>query len=230
MNRERIELSARELQIEIWRHRDALWADKDLPPVYRMFTAELAAKVLGVDYQICAGLGGFGNGDTRYEVAGLIDRQSNKIAISQRFEQVVQRFTGGHEIGHWQLHKNNLVLHRDRQIGGLTTDRTIRSQVEREADYYSACYLVPRNVVRAQFEVRFGPLDNFRINDDAAFGLCPSNPRSLMASSEESLAWELALASTIRYHGPAFESLADLFLVSNVTMAIRLREIGLRNH
>lgn len=229
MNYEKIEQSVRELQTEIWHHRDSLWTGIDLPPVHRMFTIEVATKVLGIKYEVHAGLGGFGNGSNRFEVAGLIDRQNDIIAISQNFSPIIQRFTGAHEIGHWQLHKSKIVMHRDRQIAGLSPPRGAKLVEEKEADYYSACYLAPRNVVRAEFEKRFGPIDEFRCNDDAAFGLCASNPRSLINSSNDSLEWELALSSAIRFHGsPFFESLAELFLVSNYTMAIRLREVGLQ--
>ena len=229
MKSEKIEQLARELQVEIWHSRNKLWASVDLPPVYRMFTNEVAAKVLDVKYKLYPELGKFGNGNSRFEVAGLIDRQSNTIAVSQSFDHVVQRFTGAHEIGHWQLHKSKLVMHRDRQISGLQTTRIPRAPEEREADYYAACYLAPRKVVQAEFEKRFGPIDQFRCNDNAAFGLCANNPRSLLSSSHDSLEWELALASAIQFSGSSyFESLADLFLVSQYTMAIRLREIGLQ--
>lgn len=228
MNRDKIEQSVRELQTEIWQQRDSLWSGIALPPVYKMFTPEVAAKVLGAIYEEHPGLGGFGNGVNRFEVAGLVDRQTGRIAISKRFDPLVQRFTGGHEIGHWQLHGAKVVMHRDRQVAGLSAPRSSRPLEEREADYFSACYLVPRKVLRAEFEQRFGPIEEFRFNDDDAFGLCPSNPRSLMTASDDSLEWELALASAIRFQGYFFDSLAEMFAVSNLTMAIRLREVGLR--
>ncbi len=219
------------MQIEIYRGRDTLWATEDVPQLHRMFTPEIAAKVLGVKYEAHAGLGHFGNGYTRFEVAGLLDRQIGKIAVSQQFKPLVQRFTGAHEIGHWDLHKGRLVLHRDRQIEGLSSTRNPRPTEEREADYYAACFLVPRNLLIEAFEARFSPIDRFRFNDDEAFGLCPSNPHHLLTANTDSLEWQLTLASSIRYHGNiGFESLADLFQVSNLTMAIRLKEIGVVIH
>ncbi len=230
MNRERIELAARELQKEIYRRRDSLWSTVDIPVISRMFSAEVAANVLGINYEPHPHLGKFGDGNTRFEVAGLIDRQGSRISISQNFDVLTQRFTGAHEIGHWQLHKSELIMHRDRQVSGLGTARQSRSTVEKEADYFAACFLAPRNVVVAEFEFRFGSIDEFRFNDDAAFGLCPKNTRSLMVSSEDSYEWEMVLSSAISYHGEYFDSLASVFGVSAPTMAIRLREVGLRRN
>ena len=228
MNRDKIEEAARRLQKEIWQYRDRLWSNADLPPPHRLFTPEVASRVLAIDYRLVPGLGAFGDGHRRFEVAGAIDRQKNLIQISQQFDPRIQRFTGGHEIGHAHLHHDQIVMHRDRPISGLSAAGAARPLREREADYFSACYLAPRKVVREAFEARFGPIEQFRFGDDEAFGLCPSNPRSLTAASDDSLDWELSLASAIRYHGHFFESLADYFLLSVPTIAIRLREIGLR--
>lgn len=228
MNRDKIEDAARRLQKEIWQHRDRLWKDTNIPPLHRLFTPEVASQVLSIDYQLAPGLGAFGDGHRRFEVAGAIDRQKNLIQISQQFDSRIQRFTGGHEIGHALMHPDEVVMHRDRPISGLSPKGSARPAREREADYFSACYLAPRNLVRAAFELRFGPIESFRFGDDEAFGLCPSNPRSLTASSDDSLDWETSLASTMRYHGQFFESMSDHFLLSVPTIAIRLREVGLR--
>jgi Zn-dependent peptidase ImmA (M78 family) len=228
MEPEKIELAARELQIEIYRGRDMLWIEADIPPLCKMFSAEVAAKILGVDYELHPQLGRFGDGNHRFEVAGLIDRQGNKIAVARNPDRAIERFTGAHEIGHWQLHKNKMVMHRDRPIAGLGTIRNARSQEEKQADYFAACFLAPRNVVVSEFETRFGQIGAFRFDDTAAFGLRRRNPRSLIVSSEDSYEWELALASAASFHGVFFDSLADAFGVSPSTMAIRLREVGLR--
>lgn len=226
--RAKIEHEAWKLQAEIWRARVSLWTNSDIPAPHLMCTPQIAAKVLGVRYEFHGSLGSFGDGVNRYEVAGLIDRQNGKIAISQKPDWLVQRFTGGHELGHWILHASGLVMHRDRQVAGLRSERAPRSPQEREADYFAACFLVPTNILRAAFAERFGPIEQFRFSDDAAFGLCPSNPRSLMSCADDSLEWELALARSIRFEGIFFDSLVEMFSVSDITMAYRLREIGLR--
>lgn len=228
MNREFIEQTAWDLQADIWRQRNSLWASFDIPIAHKMLTVDIATKVLGIKYEEHSGLGAFGDGAHRFEVAGFVDRQKRKIAVSQRFDVITQRFTGAHEVGHWLLHKNKRVLHRDRQITGPVSDRIPRPLEEREADYFSACYLVPRNMARAYFEDRFGPIEKFRFNEDAAFGLRSGNMYSLLNAAGDSLEWEIALSSTIQYQGSYFESLADTFQVSPKTMAIRLKEIGLR--
>ncbi len=227
MKSQRIEQIVKSLQLEIYKSRFSLWAGEVPPQPHQMCTADVAARVLGVNFEQLDELGHFGNSHGRFEVAGLINRDEGQIAISKRFDMDVRRFTAAHEIGHWVLHQDKHVLHRDRPLKGISTSRVPRTLDEQEADYYAACFLVPQKQLLRQFETRFGPLESFRFNDGTAFGLNPRNPSQLLTSSSDSLEWEAAIASAIRYHGEFFESLTEFFKVSTSTMAIRLREIGL---
>jgi len=230
MTNDEIESSARKLQIEIYKSRDTIWKHSDIPPFSRMFSAEVAALALGISYESHTNLGRFGDGHLRFEVAGVLNRQARRIVISQKFDVTTQRFTGAHEIGHWLLHPNELVMHRDRPLNGRGVPRDPRPIAERDADYFAACFLAPRRVVIAEFEARFGPIASFRFDQYAAFGLGQRNPRSLIVSSEDSFEWEMVLSNATAYHGHHFDSLATAFGVSARTMALRLREIGLRTY
>jgi hypothetical protein len=119
--------------------------------------------------------------------------------------------------------------HRDLPLEGIGVGRVGRSREEREADYFAACYLIPRKILLDEFEARFGPLSDFRFSDEAAFGLQPNNYRQLLACEDDELAWESALSTAFQYHGSRhFSSLTEVFRVSQKTMAIRLREVGLK--
>lgn len=110
MNRQRgrlIEQQARDIQLAIWRDRDLLWPTFK-PPLVDMFQPDKAAEVLGIGYELHPELRLL----SRTEIAGIVDRQANKIAVAQRFGFETTRFTGAHEIGHWLLHDRE-VMHRD---------------------------------------------------------------------------------------------------------------------
>lgn len=220
-----IESEARKLQIQLWRNREKLLHGASAQPL-DVFQPELAASFLGVRYEVYDRLPGFGQGVTRFEVAGLVDRQANKIAISSRFKAETMRFTGAHEIGHWMLHPNE-VMHRDRPIHGFADLSMSRDPVEREADYFAACFLVPRRLLTDAFHARFQDRTPLALNDTSAFWLTGNQPELLLGADSGSMSFALAVASARRYEGRPFESLAELFGVSIGTMAIRLRELEL---
>ncbi|MGH6881774.1 MAG: ImmA/IrrE family metallo-endopeptidase, partial [Hypericibacter sp.] len=161
-----------------------------------------------------------------YEIAGLIDRQANKIAVSRKFPPETMRFTGAHELGHWLMHSKE-VMHRDRPIKGLSSDGAARSPREQEADYFAACFLIPKKPLVAAFELAFKTKTPFVFNDTSAFWLCGTDPDSLLRADSSSLDRALALASAEHYAGTHFISLAKQFRVSITSMAIRLKELKL---
>ena len=225
MNKEDIEKQARELLIRIWDERKKLWPEiKEHNPMAAL-NPEIAAKVLGIEYERFEELGRFGDGQARYEVAGMIDRQSGRIAVSRRFPLETVRFTGAHEIGHWLLHADDEIMHRDRPIRGLEHGR-MRSPREREADHFAACFLMPGKLVNAAFEATFGQ-SPLTFDDNLAFRLCPSDPDSLLRPYEGGMERAIALASAEHYGGRHINSLAKRFGVSVTSMAIRIRELGL---
>jgi Zn-dependent peptidase ImmA (M78 family) len=69
-----------------------------------MLEPEIAAHVLGVNFEFHQELILLNRRSSKYEIAGLLDRQARKIAVAEQFPDETVRFTGAHEIGHWVLH------------------------------------------------------------------------------------------------------------------------------
>lgn len=224
MNKQLIEEKARDLQIRIWDQHEVIWPDRDVTPL-EVLEPEIAAFVLGFNYEIHEELRLLGQ-SSKYAIAGILDRQSGKIAVSRQFPNETVRFTGAHEIGHLLLHPGH-VMHRDRPIKGLGDPKYSRPTQELEADHFAACFLMPGKVVKEAMEAIFLTKAPFIFDDDTAFRLCPSNPGPLLRPYDGSLDRALTLASAESYGGRHFISLSKLFRVSSSSMAIRLNELGL---
>ena len=224
MNHHQIEKAASKLQRELWDRRADFFPGRE-PSYFEVLDPELATIHLGVNFALCDTLGKFGSNADRFEVAGSVDRQSNRISVSRKFRADIVRFTAAHEIGHWLLHQG-AVMHRDRPIYGLETGfNQKRSPIEREADCFAANFLMPRKLVKRTFARLFG--SDFVFDDASAFQLSPGDPEAFLRPRENSLSRELILATARSFNGLHFKSLADQFLVSPTTMAIRLRELNL---
>lgn len=225
MDNREIEEAARDLQVRLWYKREELWPSETLLP-FQLLEPQRAAKLLGVGFERYEELGSFGFKGQQFEVAGLIDRNTNKIVASLNFEPEVVRFTGAHEIGHFCMHPG-LVMHRDRPIKGTVTETSPRPKEEREADHFAACFLVPRKLLVAAFEATFQCRRPLHLNDTTAYWLSSGNPESLLNAETGSLDFAVAVASARSYNGRRLYSLAAQFRVSVMTMAIRIRELGL---
>lgn len=227
MNLQRIETEATYLRKELWKHHQSLLGHTPLDPV-DLIDPRLGAKILGIDYEVLQDLGCFGNRTGKFDVAGMIDRPRNKISVAMKYGLRVQRFTGAHELGHWHLHPNE-TMHRDRPIEGMVSKRAPREPAEREADHFSACFLIPEHGLRKRFASLFGKLP-FMFDDAAAFYLSPRDPEALFYPPPGSLDRALALANAHSYGGHRFLSLVQQFNVSPTSMAIRIEELGLIRH
>ncbi|MCZ6802558.1 MAG: ImmA/IrrE family metallo-endopeptidase [Proteobacteria bacterium] len=225
MNNLEIEKASRKLLGEIWSSRTSIWPDKNLDPI-NILDPALAAECLGINYELSEDLGIFGDCGNRFEVAGSLDRDIKKILISRRFNLAIRRFTGAHEIGHWLLHSGK-IKHRDKPIGGLDNRITKRPFEEREADYFAACFLMPRKLIKEHFENTFLTKAPLVFDDTTAFWLCPSDPDSLLRANIDSLDRALSIASAESFGGRHINSLANQFRVSATSMAIRIQELGL---
>lgn len=222
MDKIAIEKAVFALHTRIWRQRIALSIDAGSP--IAMLDPSIGAAALGVRYVVQDTLGSFGNGRERFSVAGLIDRRQNHIQVSAEFSETTRRFTGAHELGHFLLHKGEM-MHRDRPVIGASGFKTRRDVLEREADYFAACYLMPPKLVFQAFAARFGSRQPFDIDDAAAYYLRPDDQESVFTASSDELA--MILVAATRYGGKQFQKLNDEFLVSPSAMAIRLTELGL---
>lgn len=191
-----------------------------------MLEPEVAAHVLGVEYVEMPNLGDprFGYRGQHLKIAGSIDRGLNRISVSTEFKHNTVRFTGAHEVGHWVLHPDQ-VMHRDLPVEGLTTKH--RNRKEKEADYYAACYLMPSRLLGDMFSKLFCTTIPLAIDETVAFHLNPQDPQSLLLADDESLERELAVARCESFGTQRFNSLAKIFRVSDLAMAIRIKELKL---
>ncbi len=226
MDYQYIEKQAYQLHKKIWYAKEKLLPGQQ-PRAIDLLKPELAAEVIGLSYRTYQDLGDhrFSFRGQRYKVAGLVDRQQKTIAVLEDKPEVM-RFTGAHEIGHWLLHPRE-VMHRDRPISSNYLSQEQKPVFEKEADYFAACFLMPRKLLTSYFKDLF-LCDElpFVINETSAFHLEPTDPHSLMEASEDSLERELALARCTSFGGRHFYSLAQIFGVSTSAMAIRLKELN----
>lgn len=226
MNHQSIRSKVRALHKDIWRQQNNLWPHQQRSAI-QMLEPSAAARILGLSYEEFPDLGSsnFRFRGKRMKVAGLVDRQVSKIAVSTEFPVKIMRFTAAHEIGHWILHPHE-VMHRDRPIDGSNLAPGSLDITEREANYFAACFLMPENLLKSVFNRLFGP-EPFVFDDAAAFHLGQGDPDSLLRSDEKSLDREFALARCTTLGGPHFHSLSEQFRVSNSAMARRLKELKL---
>ena len=223
MQRLNIEAAARELQVAIWSDRAVLWP-LGLPPLKAMFEPAIACRVLGYEYDLRDGLGGFGNGKDRFEIAGMIDRQRKIIAVSTRHGYDAMRFTGAHEVAHLRLH-NGMVMHRDRPVSEVCAGW--KSLEDQDADYFAACYLAPAKLVVGEFVRRYGTKKPLPLTDTVAWHLCGEQHHQLMSARPDSLDFAVAVSTAASFDGRRFSPMTTEFGLSPKAMALRLKELGL---
>jgi Zn-dependent peptidase ImmA (M78 family) len=226
MDRRSIQSKVRELHKELWYRQDELWPGRQLTAI-QMLEPKAAAEVLGLSYEEYPDLGSstFRFRGQQMRVAGLLDRQASKIAVSTEFPVKTIRFTAAHEIGHWVLHPGE-IMHRDRPMDGSRMPVGQQAPIELEANYFAACFLMPENLLRTIFGEMFGP-EPFVFDDAVAFYLGKGDSESLLRAEENALDREFALARCTSLGGPQFISLADRFRVADSAMARRLKELKL---
>ncbi len=223
MDTERIEEAARKVLVEIWERRSALTGRVDPQPI-DLLEPKYAAQVLGIEFIQVETLSTFTGAG--FEATGFLDREGNRIAVADRFGHEVARFTGGHEIGHWVLHPDAVML-RERPIKGLAPADHRRSLREQEADSFAGYFLMPRKVVEEQFRMRFGSRVPFRFDYHAAHELGKGDVDSLLRPRRGQKSRAFTLATTRFFQGRHFASLAEAFRVSALSMSIQLEELGL---
>lgn len=215
-----IEQLAIQLQRLLWKRRAELWPNSaSMSPIDVLDPAK-AAELLNVSVTYADSLGVYSDRHEKIAVAGLLDRASSQIMISSEFPVRTQRFTAAHELGHFVLHPHMAAIHRDRALDG---GQPYRDRIEVEADKFAAYFLLPEKLVREEFKKRFLTL-SFSVNEESAYAL-GVRYADMVNWSRRGLG--RALASTVKYNGPFFYSLADYFGVTAEAIAIRLEELDL---
>ncbi|WP_133490612.1 ImmA/IrrE family metallo-endopeptidase [Alcanivorax sp. 24] len=220
-----IGLQARQLHGQIWSQRERLFPNGDWTPT-QLCDPRIACEVLDISYEELPYIDSrFARADEGKVLAGLIDRQAGRIVVSDALPDPVMRFTAAHEVGHWCLHPGH-ILHRDMPVSGSDVP-SLRSEIEQQADYFAACFLMPKKSIIKAFQNRFRVQLPLHFTDVLAYWLSPNDADSLISAPQSSLAREKALAQCTGLTSQRFQSLADEFKVSVGAMALRIRELGL---
>jgi len=217
-----IERAAHALHLDLWHRRHELWAE---PPADAVDLIDIgkALELVGYRLELRDSLGFQVARKGQIEVAGLIDRDRRLVAVSNQFSGPSLAFTMAHELGHAVLHPEGGGVHRDRSrdVPGLPRDAD-----EVEADLFAVQFLMPERLVRERFEARFGRAP-FVLDEATAFALIKRNHDVANERFPTLRALSRCLANVEAYNTRNFESMASLFGVSVVSMAIRLEELGL---
>jgi hypothetical protein len=153
------------------------------------------------------------------DIFGAIWLNSGRIVIDESLDPEEHpakegryRFTLAHEGGgHWRLHRglvrsdhNQEALFADaRKPTVVCRSSQTKERVEWQADFYASCLLMPRRLVQAEWQDRFGRTEPFLLSD--------LRPNILCNAVLESVA----------------EPIARRFGVSRAAMRIRLEKLGL---
>ncbi len=218
-----IEAKVKEIHELIWRNKDSIWDGAVPSDPVDMLDPAVALKLIGYDYQLADGLGQYRSASGMLEVAGLIDRSSKSVRISSQFPNSVRTFTTAHELGHAMLHASHGGVHRDRPMNGSTLSR---ENSEVEADKFATFFLMPAKLVRSRFAEIFRE-SVFLLDENTSFALAGVSHSELQRKCKTRRDLSRLLASTERYDGRHFLSLAAQFHVSTETMAIRIEELAL---
>lgn len=226
MDRIDIEKAANKLLQKMWEQRHLLVPEREVTRI-EIADPGLAAKFLLIEFVIEEQIPGqFAYRGQKFETAGLLDRQTRKIVVSRRFPKEVLVFTAAHEIGHWVLHPKEVMVHRDRAVSWPPSGERARPKLESEADYFAACFLMPKNLVMDAVESQFGSCP-LVIDDRVAFAMDPKDYEVLLRSKEGSIERARAVARASRFGLKPLNPIHKQFGVSVSAMAYRLRELDL---
>lgn len=204
----------RELQVDLWTNREALFGTRDVDPVAVLDPA-IVLQRLGYNVVLKESLGRFATVGGAVEVAATINQREKLVEFSGQFNLASRNFTLAHELAHALLHET-VELHRDRAVDGGSGDGDVR---ELEANQFAKLFLMPEKLIRRVLEenVGFAPV---RVNTNGMFA-----GKKVRGNLNRAVARELAKMT--RANGRNFASLAERFRVSIETMAIRLEELNL---
>lgn len=165
----------------------------------------------------------------RFDVLGGTWVATREVMVDQSLDPIEHpdmegryRFTLAHELGHWELHREGQpedeALCRD--------DRPGRPPLEREADHFAGCLLMPRVLVEAAWRERYGSLRPWRFEGGPAPHRDPAVTPAKRAGGtiERRRRWPSDIEEVLDHKARDF---APMFLVSVQAMRIRLEELGL---
>lgn len=210
-----IEKIARNLQTEMWVNRETIWGTKDVAPL-AVTDCSTAFSAIGFDYESLSSLGSNATSD----VAGYINADKKYAATAQHFPLTEQKFTAAHELGHALLHQAN-GMHRERPAS--SSHKVRRPRQELEADRFASAFLMPRILLKREFNHRF-QTEKFIVIDENVIGLLGNNNRASLKTRRQ---LSLALATADRFHTSKFLSLTELFGLSKTAVAIRLEQVDI---
>lgn len=220
-----IESAASRFQNLLWTHKKVIWLNKVPDHPAKVLKPNLAfKKALAYNYVLVEMLEVIDEGNGSFETAGIIDQKDKIVHISNNFDKNTQNFTAAHELGHALLHKQT-VLHRDRPINGINKN-VKRNFTERQADKFATYFLMPSKLVKKEFYEMFSTA-KFIIDEQTSFNLTNDSPNKLRNECKNLRGLAIKLASSERYDNQSFVSIANLFNVSSIAMAIRLEELNL---
>lgn len=219
---EEIESIVRDFHRYLWKNRESLWPGKDISNALDVLDLRKSLECFGYDYREMEGIESAVVASGRVEVEGIIDPCSKVVYISGQCPPEVKRFTAAHELAHAVLHEMTGAVHRDRASDG---SKISRQPMEREADRFASCFLIPEKQLRRHFEARFGRVP-FMLTEESAFAL-GLNIQKIEKLHAERGSLHILLADAKTYNGVSFLSLTEKFKVSKTAMAIRIRELGL---
>jgi Zn-dependent peptidase ImmA (M78 family) len=179
------------------------------------------------------------------DVLGALWADKREVFIDQSLEPEEHpemegryHFSVGHEIGHWRLHRQYLTnagrqvaMFTDSQPEATVICRTsqAKKRIEWQADYFSSCFLMPRQSVLDAWSGRFGsvkPIDFADIAD--RYRTRRPVRKGMRMVGADVLDWVKQMNDP---QGHVFDSiareLAPMFRVSIQAMRIRLENIGL---
>jgi hypothetical protein len=163
------------------------------------------------------------------DVFGAIWVDDLVIAVDRRLDPVVFperegrfHFTLAHEAGHWELHRRSYIRARNRPTYICRTSQAKRP-IEWQADFFAACLLMPRYLVRASWKEAWGdesPFTTNRVRMEAeGVRTAMRRPGAIITLDER--AEDNALLDWFS------RPFAREFKVSAMAMRIRLEELGL---
>ena len=227
MDKRKIELDAHSVHREVWLRRENIWP-MGLPPEVAMLDPRVAVEILGLEYETRDSLGGDGSRLNGAPAAGFLDGRNGIVVVSAAFRYEVQRFTAAHEVGHVVMHPwvGERVVHRDLPIDSARMGQ--RSTHDQEADYFAACYLMPRKLLEKEFVKRFGSKTPLPLDETTLFHMRvpEADTRAAFSAPKGSLLFPRLVANAQTFDRKRFPSLTETFGVSAAAMAIRLQELG----